>query len=89
MDETYGLISLIPVAVVIIVAIWTKRCLGALLCGTFAAAMILYRGSWWGEWFTHLTGEIGNSAGYIIMFGFFGALIRLLDESGEIGRAHV
>ena len=82
MEETYGIISLIPVAVVIIVAIWTKRCLGALLCGTFAAAIILYKGSWWAEWFSHTTGEIGTNAGYIIMFGFFGALIRLLDESG-------
>lgn len=82
MDSSYGLISLIPVAVVIIVAVWTKRCLGALLCGTFAAAIILYHGSWWSEWFSHITGEIGGSAGYIIMFGFFGALIRLLDESG-------
>lgn len=82
MNETYGLISLIPVAVVIIVAVWTKRCVGALLCGTFAAAIILYHGSWWSEWFSHIIGEIGGSAGYIIMFGFFGALIRLLDESG-------
>lgn len=82
MESNYGLISLIPVAVVIIVAIVSKRCLGALLCGTFAAAIILYKTSFWSQWFEHMTGEIGNSAVYIIMFGFFGALIRLLDESG-------
>lgn len=80
--ETYGLLSLIPVAVVIVTAVITKRALEALVLGTFAAAIILAKGAWWGTWFDYTLTEIGDSASYIIMFGMFGAMIRILDESG-------
>lgn len=80
--ETYGIISLIPVAVVIITAIITKRALESLILGTFVAAIILTKTAWWGTWFDYTLAEIGDSAYYIIMFGMFGALIRILDFSG-------
>ncbi|MCB6992465.1 hypothetical protein LI177_03070 [bacterium 210820-DFI.6.37] len=80
--ETYGLLSLIPVAVVIVAAIITKRAAEALILGTFAGAIILAKGAWWGTWFDYTLTEIGDSASYIIMFGMFGAMIRILDESG-------
>lgn len=80
--ETYGLISLIPVLVVIIAAVITKRAAESLILGTFAAAIILAKGAWWSTWFDYTLTEIGDSASYIIMFGMFGALIRILDESG-------
>lgn len=80
--ETYGLLSLIPVAVVIVTAVITKRALESLVLGTFAAAIILAKGAWWGTWFDYTLTEIGDSASYIIMFGMFGAMIRILDESG-------
>ena len=80
--ETYGIISLIPVAVVIITAIISKRALESLLLGTFVAAIILAKTAWWPTWFDYTLKEIGDSAYYIIMFGMFGAMIRLLDQSG-------
>ncbi len=85
MEETltsYGLLSLIPVAVVIITAVISKRALESLVLGTFVAAIILAKGSWWSTWFEYTLNEIGNSAYYIIMFGMFGTMIRILDESG-------
>ncbi len=81
--ETYGMISLIPVAVVIITAIITKRALEALTLGTFVAAIILAKSAWWGTWFNYTLTEIGDSAYYIIMFGMFGAMIRILQYSGS------
>lgn len=80
--ETYGIISLIPVAVVIISAIISKRALESLVLGTFVAAIIIAKGDWWATWFDYTLVEIGDSAYYIIMFGMFGAMIRLLDDSG-------
>lgn len=80
--ETYGLISLLPVAVVIVAAIISKRALESLVLGTFAAAIILAKGDWWGTWFDYTLTEIGDSAYYIIMFGMFGAMIRMLEQSG-------
>ena len=79
---TYGLLSLIPVAVVIITAVISKRALESLVLGTFVAAIILAKGGWWSTWFDYTLKEIGNSAYYIIMFGMFGTMIRILDESG-------
>lgn len=79
----YGIISLIPVAVVIVTAIITKRALESLVLGTFVAAIIIAKGDWWTTWFDFTLTEIGDSAYYIVMFGMFGALIRLLDESGS------
>lgn len=80
--DNYGIISLLPVAVVIISAIITKRALESLILGTFVAAIILAKGGWWGTWFDYTLKEIGDSAYYIIMFGMFGAMIRILDQSG-------
>lgn len=80
--EYYGIISLIPVAVVIVCAVITKRALESLVLGTFVAAIIIAKGGWWTTWFDFTLTEIGDSAYYIVMFGMFGAMIRLLDESG-------
>jgi Na+/H+ antiporter NhaC len=80
--ETYGIISLIPVAVVIVSAIISKRALESLVLGTFVGAILVAKGGWWGTWFDFTLTEIGDSAYYIIMFGMFGAMIRILDESG-------
>lgn len=80
--ESYGLISLLPVLVVIVAAIITKRALESLVLGTFVAAIILAKGGWWGTWYDYTLTEIGDSASYIIMFGMFGAMIRILDQTG-------
>lgn len=89
---TFGWISLIPVLIVIITALKTKKAAESLLLGTIIAAIIvtIYQGPggfanvsyWWNLWFDKLLEQIGASAVYIIMFGMFGAIIRLLDESG-------
>lgn len=81
--ETYGVISLIPVIVVIVSAIISKRALESLVLGTFVGAMIVAKGTWWGTWFDYTLTEIGDSAYYIIMFGMFGAMIRILQYSGS------
>ncbi|MDR3295241.1 MAG: hypothetical protein LBT26_05385 [Clostridiales Family XIII bacterium] len=85
--ESHGAISLIPVLCVIVAAVITRRAVEALLLGTLIGSVIISvvtetESSWWGTWFDFTLAEIGDSAYYIIMFGMFGALIRLLDDSG-------
>lgn len=88
--DTYGILSLLPVAVVIIAAIISKRALESLVLGTFVGAIIIAKGDWWGVWFDYTLTEIGDSAYYIIMFGMFGAMIRLLQDSGAaLGFANI
>lgn len=81
--ETYGIISLIPVLVVIVAAIISKRAMESLVLGTLVGAVIYAKAGFWGTWFEYTLTEIGDSAYYIIMFGAFGALIRVLQYSGS------
>lgn len=88
--ETYGIISLLPVLVVIVTAVITKRAMESLILGTFVGAIIFAKAGFWGTWFEYTLKEIGDSAYYIIMFGMFGALIRVLQYSGSaIGFAEI
>jgi Na+/H+ antiporter NhaC len=93
--QSYGLVSLLPVVCVIVTAVITRRAVEALLVGTLVGSVIiagtdLSGGAWiagaatgfWATWFDFTLAEIGDSAYYVIMFGMFGALIRLLDDSG-------
>jgi Na+/H+ antiporter NhaC len=90
--ESFGIVSLIPVVVVIIIAIISKRAVESLMIGTLVGAAILtavkgltlFSGivDWWNTWFDFVLAQIGTSAIYIVMFGMFGTLIRLLDDSG-------
>jgi Na+/H+ antiporter NhaC len=92
-SETFGLISLIPVVVVIIIAILSKKAVEALMVGTLVGVVIITAtkglsfidgvGDWWTTWFDFVLSQIGTSAIYIVMFGMFGTLIRLLDDSGS------
>ncbi|MDD6311132.1 MAG: Na+/H+ antiporter NhaC family protein [Firmicutes bacterium] len=80
--DNYGIISILPVLVVIVTAVITKRALESLFLGTITAAIIIAKAAFWGTWFEHTISEVGANAGYIIMFGMFGAFIRILDTSG-------
>ena len=62
MDTYYGIISLVPVLVVIITAVISKRALESLLLGTFVAAIIVAGGGWFPLWMDYTFTEIGDSA---------------------------
>lgn len=47
MDEHFGLLSLVPVAVAIALALWTRQVVISLFLGTFTAALIFVGGSPW------------------------------------------
>ena len=91
-DIAFGALSLLPVLAVIIIAIISKRAVEALVAGTLFGVVILTAskglpllegvGDWWYTWFEYVLSQIGNSAIYIVMFGMFGTLIRILDDSG-------
>lgn len=82
--ENYGLISLLPVAVVIISAIITKRALEPLILGTLVGFMILDGKGFVLSYLDSLYFELGDSAYFIIVFGLFGIYIRLLEDSNAI-----
>lgn len=90
MSTTYGALSLIPVAVVIISAVITKRALEPLILGSLVAFFIaadkgsLAHAGFFVDYLKNLYEQIGASAYFIILFGLFGAYVKLLESSGAI-----
>ncbi len=81
-ESNYGLISLLPVAVVIISALITKRTLECLILGSMIGFVILEGASFLSAWMNSALEVFGESAWYIWVFGVFGAVIMLLEKSG-------
>ncbi len=82
--DNYGLISLLPVTVVIVSAIITKRAMEPLILGTIVAFVILEGTGFLGGYLDTLYATIGGNAYYIIIFGLFGMFAKLLEESNAI-----
>lgn len=80
----YGLISLVPVLVVIVTAIITKRALEPLILGTLVGFVILAKENFVVAYLDSLYGELGESSYYIIIFGLFGIYIHLLEKANAI-----
>lgn len=80
----YGLLSLIPVLVVIVSAIITKRALEPLVLGTLVGFIILAKENFVVAYLDSLYGELGESSYYIIIFGLFGIYIHLLEKANAI-----
>lgn len=82
MEETYGIISLLPVITVIVTAIITRRTVEPLIIGALVGYVILYKGSFFIEFLNGFTAVVAENAWYILVFGFFGMVIVLLEKSG-------
>ncbi len=81
-ETTYGIISLLPVLIVIVSALITKRTLECLIIGSMVGFVILNGRSFLGEWVNAALDVFGESAWYILVFGVFGVVIMLLEKSG-------
>ncbi len=81
---TYGILSLIPVCVVIVSAIITKRALEPLILGTLVGFIIIAKQNFVIAYLDSLYGELGESSYYIIVFGLFGIYIHMLEKANAI-----
>lgn len=81
-ETTYGIISLLPVLIVIVSALITKRTLECLIVGSMVGFVILNGTGFLGEWVNAALTVFGESAWYILVFGVFGVVIMLLEKSG-------
>ncbi|MEG0391901.1 MAG: Na+/H+ antiporter NhaC family protein, partial [Anaerovoracaceae bacterium] len=84
MDANYGILSLLPVAVVIITAIITKRALEPLILGTLVGYVIIAKEGFVVAYLDSLYLELGESAYFVIVFGLFGIFIKLLEDANAI-----
>ena len=78
--STYGLLSLVPVAIVIVMALITKRTLESLIVGSMVGFIILDGTGFFTAWMNSALTVFGDSAWYILVFGVFGMIIMLLEN---------
>ena len=82
--DNYGLLSLVPVSVVIIGAIVTKRALEPLIVGGLVGFAILTKFGFLKAYLDALYAVIGENAYNVVIFGLFGVYIKLLMEANAV-----
>ncbi len=84
--ETYGILSLLPVAVVILLVFITRRTAASLLVGSVVGAFMLYGKSFAKPLIDVVYGVMGSDLWIwlVLVCGFFGSLVSLFEASGGI-----
>ncbi|MBM7830106.1 Na+/H+ antiporter NhaC [Agromyces cerinus] len=84
--QDVGALALLPVVIILVVAVLTRRTLFAMLCGTLAGAVLL--GGW--EFFDSWIGYLGTAMAdetlqwLVLIVVLFGILITLFERSGAV-----
>ncbi|MFB9309345.1 Na+/H+ antiporter NhaC [Agromyces hippuratus] len=84
--QDVGALALLPVVIILLVAVLTRRTLFAMLCGTLTGAVLL--GGW--EFFDSWIGYLGTAMAdetlqwLVLIVVLFGILITLFERSGAV-----
>lgn len=84
--ENYGVLSLLPVAVVIVLVFITRRTAASLLAGSVVGAIMLYGEDFAKPLIDVVYGVMGSDLWIwlVLVCGFFGSLVALFEASGGI-----
>lgn len=79
----YGILTLVPVAVIIVMAVLTRKSFESLLVGSVVACIIMYGARFLTPWVGMLTSALtdADNEWVILLCGLFGSLIAMLRES--------
>ena len=80
--SNYGIVSLIPVTVVIVTAVISKKTVEPLILGALVGYVILYKASFFTEFLYGFTEIISENSWFVLVFGLYGMVILLLEQSG-------
>ncbi|MFD1707373.1 Na+/H+ antiporter NhaC family protein [Siminovitchia sediminis] len=85
MDETFGILSLLPIAVVVIFALITKRVIEPLILGTIVGAVLLYGFSFFPNWVGDLLATMSDPdvVWTMVIPALFGVLIAMFGNSNS------
>ena len=85
-----GLLAILIILLIIIGAVWTKKCVEFLVAGSLLGALFLYGTGFLSQWCSMLQTATTDNIWIIITCGLFGSLIALLQESkGSFGFSKV
>lgn len=79
----YGILTLLPIAVIIVMAVLTRKSFESLLVGSVIACIIMYGTGFLMQWVKMLTSALSDADNewVILLCGLFGSLIAMLRES--------
>jgi tetracycline resistance efflux pump len=80
--SNYEIVSLIPVTVVIVTAVISKKTVEPLILGALVGYVILYKASFFTEFLYGFTEIISENSWFVLVFGLYGMVILLLEQSG-------
>jgi Na+/H+ antiporter NhaC len=85
-DETYGVLSLLPIAVVVIFAIITRKVIEPLIIGTVVGALLLYGVSFFPNWVGDLLATMSDPdvVWTMVIPALFGVLIAMFSQSNAV-----
>ena len=78
MDVSYGFLSVLPLILMIVLAVITKKVLEPVILCTLLAFIISDKTNFFFAWASALEAEVSNFAYFTLVFASIGALIRLL-----------
>ena len=81
MDATYGIISIVPVIVLIAVALITKRTFESLLVATLLALIIGCKGGWFAAFVEQMQTVTAENIWVLLVVGLLGGLVAVLGKA--------
>lgn len=84
MEVSYGFLSVLPLILMIVLAIITKKVLEPVILCTLLAFIISDKTNFFFAWASALEAEVGNFAYFTLVFASIGALIQLLMKSNSV-----
>ena len=86
--DSYGIISLLPVLVILVIAVTTKKTLFAMTCGLTVGAVILAGANdgFVNSWFNYIYASMTNESfqWIVLVVAMFGMLIVLFERSNAV-----
>ena len=81
MDATYGIVSIVPVIVLFVLALITKRTFESLFLAALVALVIGYKGDWFYALIEQMQVVAADNVWVLLVVGLLGSLICVLERS--------
>ena len=86
MEMDYGIISCIPITVLMVGVLITKRITEMMVIASLLGAILIHKGDFFSGYIEMIYGTLGNSSYHFVLFILmgFGGMIKLFQESGAL-----
>ena len=86
MEMDYGIISCIPITVLMVGVLLTKRITEMMVIASLLGAILIHKGDFFSGYIEMLYGTLNNSSYHFVLFILmgFGGMIKLFQESGAL-----